>query len=242
MRGILELPATSITRGTTYDNLDNLAPAFVDRIVSRYECTRLGRQELMAEMLEDVEGALWTRAMLDDSRITKGGSIPSMSRVVIAVDPAVTSGEDSDETGIIVAAKGEDGHGYIFEDLTCRMSPDGWARRLVKAYHDNSADRIVAEVNNGGDMVEHLVRTVDPSVSYEAVRATRGKVLRAEPVAALYEQGKVHHVGAFAELEDQMCSMTLDGYDGGSPDRVDALVWALTSLMLTGGAPNVRWL
>ena len=145
--------------------------------------------------------------------------------------PQPASGENANETGIIVAGKGRDGHAYVIEDLSCRLSPDGWARRAVSGYHRHRADRIVAEVNNGGDLVERVIRTVDPSVPYRAVRASRGKAVRAEPVAALYEQGRVHHVGLFADLEDQMCAFTPDQY-AGSPDRVDALVWCLTELML----------
>lgn len=154
-----------------------------------------------------------------------------LQRIVVAIDPAVTSGEDADFTGIVVAGKGVDGHGYVLDDLTCRLSPDGWARRAVTAYHKWGADRIIAEVNNGGDLVERVIHTVDPKVAFTAVHASRGKRTRAEPVAALYEQGRVFHVGMFPDLEDQMCNYTPDGYDG-SPDRVDALVYALTELML----------
>lgn len=151
----------------------------------------------------------------------------------------MTSGEDSDETGIIVAGVGVDDHGYVLQDLSCRMSPDGWARRAVMAYHDWDADRIIAEVNNGGDLVESVIRTVDRRVSYKAIHASRGKRVRAEPVAALYEQGKVHHVGGFPDLEDQMCSFLPEGTDE-SPDRVDALVWALTELMLNHKSRKVQ--
>jgi phage terminase large subunit-like protein len=221
-------PTTTVTRGSTYDNAANLAPAFLDQIVRRYEGTRLGRQELHAELLDDTPGALWTRAAIENLRVK---AAPDLTRIVVAIDPAVTSGEDADETGIVVAGKGVDGHAYVLKDLTCRLSPDGWARRAVNAYHELSADRIIAEVNNGGDLVEQVIRTVDRRVSYRKVHATRGKRVRAEPVAALYEQSKVHHVGMFADLEDQQCSFTPDGYDG-SPDRVDALVWALTELMV----------
>lgn len=153
-------------------------------------------------------------------------------RVVVGVDPAMTSGEDADETGIIVAAKGADGFAYVLDDHSCRLSPDSWARRVVAAYHDWNADRVIAEVNNGGDLVASIIRTVDSSVSYRAVHASRGKRTRAEPVAALYEQGKVKHVKPLPELEDQMCGFVPDLADG-PDDRVDALVWALTELMLT---------
>lgn len=218
-----------VTSGATYENAANLAPAFLNQIVRKYEGTRLGRQELLAELLDDTPGALWTRATIEAGRVRE---VPELRRIVVAVDPAMTSGDDADETGIIVAGKGADGHGYVLTDLTCRLSPDGWARRAVDAYHEHAADRLVAEVNNGGDLVAHTIRTVDRTVSYKAVHASRGKRVRAEPVSALYEQGKVHHVGGFAALEDQMCTFVPDLTDG-SPDRVDALVWVLTDLMLT---------
>jgi phage terminase large subunit-like protein len=159
---------------------------------------------------------------------------PQMARVVVAIDPSGTKGDDGgDSIGIVVAGKGVDGLCYVLADRTCKLSPDGWGRIAVRAYHEFSADRIVAERNFGGAMVEHVIRTVDRSVSYKEVTASRGKVIRAEPVAALYEQNKVKHLNGFTELEDQMCAMTGDGFLGeGSPDRVDALVWALTELML----------
>lgn len=228
IRDLLADPATAVTHGSTYDNYANLAPAFLDTIIRRYEGTRLGRQELDAELLTDVEGALWTLTMLDAVRVREA---PDLARIVVAIDPAVTSGEDADSTGIVVAGKGADGDGYVLADLTCRLSPDGWARRAVNAYEHHQADRIVAEVNNGGDLVETVLRTVAPRVSYKKVHASRGKRTRAEPIAALYEQGRVHHVGALPQLEDQMAAFVPDHFDG-SPDRVDALVWALTELML----------
>jgi predicted phage terminase large subunit-like protein len=217
-----------VTRGSTYANAANLPTAFLEQLRRRYDGTRLGRQEIHGEILDDVPGALWTRAVIEAARQR---TRPDLERVVVAIDPAVTSGEDSDETGIIVAGKGVDGRAYILEDLTCRLSPDGWARRAVDAYDRHNADRIVAEVNNGGDLVERVIRTADINVSYRAVRASRGKRTRAEPIAALYEQGRVTHVGMFAELEDQMVSFA-PGFVS-SPDRVDALVWALSDLMLT---------
>ena len=229
VRDLLAAATTAVTRGRTLDNTDHLAAAFLEQITAKYGGTRLGRQELDGELLEDTPGALWSRAGID---ATRRAGHPDLQRVVVAVDPAVTSGEESDQTGIVVAGLGVDGRGYVLADLTCRLSPDGWARRAVTAYHAHTADRLVAEVNNGGDLVERVVRTVDPDVSYKAVHASRGKQTRAEPVAALYEQGKVSHVGSLPDLEDQMCAYTPDGYDG-SPDRVDALVWALTELMLT---------
>jgi predicted phage terminase large subunit-like protein len=205
-----------------------LAAPFIAMIRARYEGTRLGRQELYAEVIEQAEGALWTRDRIEELRVKY---LPDLRRIVVAIDPAATSGKESDETGIIVAGIGEDGHGYVFDDLSGQLTPDAWARRAVNAYHEQQADRIVAEVNNGGEMVEFTIRTVDPAVSYMAVHASRGKRTRAEPVAALYEQGKVHHLGMLTDLEMQMC--TWSASDGeSSPDRVDALVWALTELML----------
>ncbi len=241
LKSIIEDPDTVITRGTSTENLANLAPAFIKRIIKRYEGTRLGRQELNGELLEDIPGALWTRARLDELRVAKA---PELARIVVAVDPAAGSAEANDQTGIVVAGLSPDGHGYVLEDLSLRGSPDAWGRAAVAAYRRWQADRLVAEVNHGGEMVEHVIRTVDAAVSYKALRASRGKVARAEPVAALDEQGQVHHVGAFAELEDQMCAMTAD-FDrssaGFSPDRVDARVWALTELMLgRAGEPRLR--
>lgn len=225
LKELLAEPGTVITRGSTYENRSNLAPAFFEQVIRKYEGTRLGRQELMAEILDDADGALWSRDMIDSARVRQA---PEMARIVIGVDPAVTSGEESDETGIIVAGHGQDGEFYVMDDLTCRLSPDGWARRVVSAYDEYGAERVVAEVNNGGDFVEHVIRTIKPRISYRAVRATRGKFVRAEPIAALYEQGRVHHVGAFGTLEDQMCSFVPDSNK--SPDHLDALVWALTEL------------
>ena len=238
IRDLMADPMTVVTRGSTYDNLAHLAPSFLDRMRKKYEGTRLGRQELHAEVLDDVPGALWQRQTLDRDRRNR---LPEFQRVVVAIDPATTSGEDSDETGIIVAAKAADGHAYVLEDLTCRFSPDKWAQRAVSAYYRHRADRLVAEVNNGGDMVERVIRTVDPDIAYKAVKASRGKTVRAEPIAALYEQGRVHHLGLFPALEDQMCSFTPDQFEG-SPDRVDALVWCLTELMLDAREPQIVFL
>jgi predicted phage terminase large subunit-like protein len=234
IRRLLADPTVAVTRGTTYDNRANLAPAFLEQIVRRYEGTRLGRQELLAELLDDVPGALWTRDSIERARLGRGMQ-PDLSRIVVAIDPAATSGEDADETGIIVAGRDHAGHGYVLGDLSGRFAPTEWARRAIAAYREHKADRIVAEVNNGGEMVEATLRMVAPDVPFRAVRASRGKVVRAEPVAALYEQGRVHHVGGFATLEDQMCAFTSD-FDraaaGYSPDRVDALVWAFAELIV----------
>jgi len=236
IRDLISDATTHVTRGSTYDNAANLAEAFLEQIVRKYEGTRLGRQELYAEVLDDVPGALWTRAMLEDAQHT--GPVPDLVRVVVAIDPAVTSGEDSDETGIIVAGLDTDGHAYVLADRTCRMSPDGWARRAVTAFDEFEADRIVAEVNNGGDLVEATIRTVRRDVPYLKVHASRGKRIRAEPIAALYEQGRVRHAPGLTALEDQMLTFLPEGNEG-SPDRVDALVWALTELIPNAGTPQI---
>lgn len=231
LRELLAKPGTVVTRGTIDDN-PHLTDEWKAKVKAAYEGTRIGRQELYGELLEDVPGALWTPEMLDEQRRQPGAErdpgIGGMERIVVAIDPAVTSTEESDETGIIVAAKGGDGRGYVLADRTCRESPDGWARRAVQAFHDHQADRIVAEANQGGDMVQHVIFTVDPNVPVTLVHATRGKKIRAEPIAALYEQGRVTHLGPFPELEDQMLTWTPES--GESPDRVDALVWAFTAL------------
>jgi phage terminase large subunit-like protein len=197
----------------------------------RYEGTRLGRQELYGEIVDDVDGALWSHSMIDDQRVTEH---PPLMRIVVAIDPAVTSGEQSDETGIVVAGMTSDGHYYVLADQTLRASPEKWARVAVQAYHDWNADRVIGETNNGGDMIELLLRQVDASVPYKKVTATRGKLVRAEPVAALYEQKRCHHVGMFTELEDQMCNYTPDSKE--SPDRMDAMVWAMHELMESQGS------
>jgi predicted phage terminase large subunit-like protein len=221
-----------VTRGSTFENAANLAPPFLQAIRARYEGTRLGRQELDAELLSDVPGALWQIDWLDRDRAERA---PDLKRIVVAIDPAVSNNEGSDETGIIVAGVDADKHGYILEDLSGKYAPHEWAQKAVAAYRRHKADRIIAEKNNGGDMVENTIRMVSSNVSFRAVHASRGKVTRAEPISALYEQRKVHHVGALSALEDQLCSFTSDfdrGRSGYSPDRVDALVWALTELML----------
>ena len=236
IRELLASPTTAVTRGSTYDNRANLATAFFEQIIRKYEGTRLGRQELYAEVLDDVPGALWTRAMLEAARAS-GPPPADLVRVVVAVDPAVTSGEDSDETGIITAGKDASGHLHVLADRSCRMTPDGWATRAVTALDEFKADRIVAEVNNGGDLVEATIRTIRRSVPYRKIHASRGKRVRAEPIAALYEQARVTHHGDLTALEDQMMTFLPEGSDG-SPDRVDALVWALTELSEGGEPPT----
>jgi phage terminase large subunit-like protein len=232
IRALIADPKVMMTRGATAENRANLAPAFLDQIVRRYEGTRLGRQELDAELLDDMPGGLWQRGIIEATRTS---TVPKFSRVVVAIDPAVSASEHADETGIIAAGRDANGHGYVLADASGRYAPAEWARVAIAAYGARQADRIVAEINNGGDMVEATLRMIDPNVPFSAVRAARGKVARAEPVAALYEQGRIHHIGTFAQLEDQMCSFTSD-FDrttaGYSPDRVDALVWAFTELLV----------
>ena len=226
-----------VTRGKTADNRANLAASFLRRIEDRYAGTRLGRQELNAEVLGDLPGALWTLASIDAYRLREA---PEMGRIVVSVDPAVTATENSDEHGIIVAGLAEQ-RGVVLEDASMAGSPHEWARRAVSLYRSWDADAIVIEVNQGGDMVAHTIRTIDPNVKIKEVRASRGKHVRAEPIAALYEQGRVAHCGSFPELENQMTQMTTNGYEGdGSPDRVDALVWAMTDLFpaMTARAPD----
>ena len=217
-----------VTRGSTMDNRSNLAASFIKRIQDRYLGTRLGRQEINAEILSDLPGALWSQSAVDAYRVPNA---PDLGRTVVALDPAVTNTEDSDEHGIIVAGIGPDQAGYVVEDCSMSGTPAEWARKAVEKYHQYQADGIVVEVNQGGDMVAHTIRAVAPNANVIEVRASKGKHVRAEPVAALYEQGRVRHVGQFPELENQMTQFTNEGYQGeGSPDRVDALVWALSEL------------
>ncbi len=241
LKSLLADPLVAVTRVPTSANAANLAPAFLEAIVGRYRGTRLGRQELDAELLEDRADALWPRALIERVRVALA---PALRRVVVAVDPPASSGPHADACGIIVAGLGEDERAYVLADVTReRARPLDWARAAVAAYRRHEADRIVVEVNQGGDLVEAVIRQVDASVPVRAVRASRGKWLRAEPVAALYEQGRVAHVGAFPALEDEMSDFGPDGVSGGrSPDRVDALVWALTDLLLRAPTtPRVRW-
>ena len=218
----------AITRGRTQDNAANLAAPFLRKIVDRYQGTRLGRQELEAEILGDLPGALWSFAQIEAYRMP--AQPKELSRVLVAIDPAVTAKEDSDEHGIIVAGIAN-GEGVVLHDGSLQGSPLEWARRAVSLHDSYGADGVVVEVNQGGDMVAQTLRSVRSELNIIEVRASRGKHVRAEPIAALYEQGRVRHVGSFPELESQMTQMTQHGYEGpGSPDRVDALVWALSSL------------
>lgn len=230
-----------LTQGHTDENAENLAPGVLQQLHDRYDGTRLGRQELEAALLTDMDGALWQRSMFDRCRVL---TVPEFRRVVVAIDPAMSSGENSDETGLIAAARGVDGLYYVLADWTLRASPDRWAQSAVMLYQDVRADMIVAEINAGGDLVERLLRQVAPAIQFKPVRALRDKAARALPIAALYEQGRVRHVGRLDLLEDQMCRFTGVGLSGGaSPDRVDALVWALTELSDSArGEPRVRML
>lgn len=226
IRDLVASNHTYLTRGSTFDNRANLPQAFFDAIITRYEGTRLGREQIYAELLTDNPDALWTRANIDELRVTRH---PELLTIVVAVDPQATNEPTSSETGIIVAGLGVDKHGYILDDLSIRATPDRWASEVVSAYHKYEANRIVAESNQGGLMVEHTIRTIDRTVPIKLVHASRGKHTRAEPVSALYEQRKCHHMGFFADLEDQMVEWSPGDT---SPDRLDALVWALTELMI----------
>lgn len=273
VKDLLGLGNTLITRGTTFENLANLAPSYKAQVIARYEGTRLGRQELYAEMLEEAPGALWTRnpdlaeekglivygePPISDHELRRvaedmGRSIESLRRpealydrlraadllrVVIGVDPAVTSGPEADETGIIIPGRASDGFAYVLDDRSLRASPNEWAHRIVNSLDDFKADRIVPEVNNGGELVSTVIRTIRPTAPITPVHASRGKRTRAEPVAALYQQRKVFHLRPFPELEDQMCSWEA-GTGEDSPDRMDALVWGLTELMKPGATGRI---
>lgn len=229
--GRLDTADVVITKGSTYENIANLARTFIHETIKKYEGTTLGRQELYAEILEDIEGALWHMSLIEAHRVSNGDQIPTMKRIVVAADPAVTSKKESAETGIIVAGLGVNDHAYVFRDASGRFSPNNWGKKLIELYENFNADRVIGETNNGGELIETVLRNIDPSVSYKAVTASRGKARRAEPIVALYEQGRVHHVGYFGALESQMTTWREDlGMD--SPDRMDALVWALTELMI----------
>lgn len=225
---VVTTPPVVITRGTTYENRANLAPGFYSKIITKYENTRLGRQELLAEILDDNPGALFHLALIEAARVRK---LPPLVRIVVAMDPATTSNEDSDEWGIIAA--GQDGrdpaHFYILADESGIHTPDEAGKQAVRLYHRLGADRLVGEANNGGDMIETIVRYQDANIAYRKVTASRGKLTRAEPVSALYEQGRVHHHGMFAQLEDQATTWN-PKTDDDSPDRMDAMVWAITEL------------
>jgi len=242
LKRLMTAPGTALTRATTAMNEANLAPTFLEAVVGRYRGTRLGRQELDAELIADREDALWRRADIEKARVLEA---PELLRVVVAVDPPATSGPEADACGLVAAGRGAGGEAYVLADATARgLTPAGWAARAVALFHELAADRLVAEANQGGEMVAAVIRQEDAEVPLQLVHASRGKRARAEPVAALYERGRVHHVGALPDLEDEMCDFGLGGLSSGrSPDRVDALVWALSALMLSArGEARVRGL
>lgn len=233
MRELVKDPHCHVTRGSTYDNKQNLAPSFFSQIIKKYEGTRRGRQELLAELLEDTPGALWQRKNIDEHRIPIE-DLPVMTRIVVAVDPAISSEDESNETGIVVAGICENKRGYVLAEESGIFTPDEWGKRVASLFHTWDADRIIAEKNQGGEMVEHVIKSALSNAPVKLVHASRGKVTRAEPTSALYEQGRISHVGVFVDLEDQMVAFTSD-FDrkaqGYSPDKVDALVWAFTDLL-----------
>ncbi|WP_425501472.1 DNA-packaging protein [Roseobacter ponti] len=242
LKDLLKSPSTVVTQAPTEANAANLAASFLEEVRARYKGTRLGRQELDGILLEDAEGALWTTKGIEACRIREA---PELDRIVVALDPATTSGSASDECGIVVAGVSmqgnpQDWRAVVLDDCTISgASPSAWAEAAIQAMEKYGADRLVAEVNQGGQMVAEVLRQVDPMVPFKGVHASRGKAARAEPVAALYEQGRVKHVPGLDALEDQMCRMTVRGFEGrGSPDRVDALVWALHALMIE---PVAQW-
>jgi len=242
LKRLIADPSTAVTHAATRANAWHLSPAFIDHVVKRYDGTRLGRQELDGEIVEDRPDALWTRAMIEQCRVVEA---PDLQRIVVAVDPPVSASKGADACGLVAAGRAENGLCYVIADETVSgLSPAGWAARAIALWRRLQADALVVEVNQGGDMVKSVIREADATVPVIAVRASRGKWLRAEPIAALYEQDKVKHAGVFPALEDEMCDFGLDGLSSGrSPDRLDAMVWALTHL--TFGArigPRVRGL
>ncbi|ABE39211.1 protein of unknown function DUF264 [Rhodopseudomonas palustris BisB5] len=243
IKRLLADPRTRVTRAPTKANADHLSPAFLDAVVGRYAGTRMGRQELDGELIEDRADALWSRALIETCRVAQP---PGLARVVVAIDPPGTSKRGADACGIVAAGRSDSGAYYVLEDASAAgLSPAAWAAKAVAMYRRLDADSLIAEVNMGGEMVRAVLRETDASVPLKEVHATRGKYLRAEPVAALYEQGKVKHVGCFPLLEDEMCDFGIDGLSTNrSPDRLDALVWAITGLMngRSHGGPKLRQL
>lgn len=237
LKDLIDREDTVVTSGSTFENKDNLAESALAMMKERYEGTTLGRQELYAEIIDAVDGALWTNELIEEARLPESEE-KELRNIIVAIDPAVTANQNSDETGIVVVGKDHNNEYYVLEDLSGKYSPDKWAKVAINAFYDWNADRIVAEVNNGGDLVERLLRTIDTNIPYRSVRATRGKILRAEPIAALYEQRRVHHLGFYPELESQMCSYTGE-VNQSSPDRLDALVWGLAELSRSSG--EVAW-
>ena len=237
IKDLIDREDVFVTTGSTFENQDNLAESALTMLRERYEGTTMGRQELYAEIIEDFDGALWNSRMIDEERLPEDTD-RELKRIIVSIDPAVTANKNSDETGIVVVGKDYTDRYYVIDDISGIYTPDKWARLAVDAFYDYQADLVVAEVNNGGDLVERLIRSVDANCPYRAVRATRGKMLRAEPISALYEQKRVSHIGYLPELEQQMISYT--GETNTSPDRLDALVWGLTELSRSRGDVNWR--
>lgn len=230
-----------VTRGSTFDNAKNLAPTYLDQVREQFLNTRLGAQEIYAEVLTETVGALWNRELIHYKQPTyEANGNPVLKRIVIAIDPATTTHDHSDETGIVAAGIDEMNQAYILEDLSGKFSPNDWGTRVVNTYYRLKADKVVVEINKGGDLVENVLRSIDSSIPIKAVRATRGKYTRAEPIAALYEQNRVFHSQPFTILEAQICDY-VPGLTSKSPDRMDALVWALTELLLESeGQPKLK--
>lgn len=243
LKRLLADPKSAVTHAPTHANAFNLAPGFLETVVGRYAGTRLGRQELDGEIVEDRPDALWSRDLLEAGRVALA---PPLARIVVAVDPPAGGGKRSDACGVVAAGIAADGHVYVLRDDSVEAArPDLWAARATATWRALEADALVAEANQGGEMVRSVISQADPEVPVTLVRATRGKWLRAEPVATLYAQGRVHHVGPLPALEDELCDFGLDGLSGGhSPDRLDALVWAVSALALNGprGTPKIRTL
>ena len=244
LRTLIARSGVATTGGRTEDNRAHLAADFLAAVEQSYGGTRLGRQELDGELIEEIEGALWRRDLIERCRV---GTLPQVTRVVVGVDPPAGASATSDACGIVVVGLGGDGHGYVIEDASVRgLGPEGWARAVAMAAARHGADRVIAEANTGGAMVESVLRAADAGLPVRLVHASRGKVARAEPVAALYERGRVLHVGAFPALEDEYCGLLAGGGYAGpgrSPDRADAAVWALSALLLSArGRPGLRTL
>ena len=242
LKRLIADPATALTRAGTQANARHLSAAFLEHVLERYAGTRVGRQEIDGEIVEDRADALWSRALIEACRVD---AAPPLNRIVVAVDPPASTGKRADACGMVAAGRAADGTVYVVADGTVAgLSPAGWAAKAIALWHRLEADALIVEVNQGGDMVRAVIGEADRTVPVVPVRATRGKWLRAEPVAALYERGKVKHVGAFPALEDEMCDFAVDGLSSGrSPDRLDALVWAVSSLTFGAkGEPRVRGL
>jgi len=231
LKDLVKRDDVRLIKGSTFDNVENLPVSTIRMLRERYEGTTIGKQELYAEIIDMNENALFKHNNIHDNRVKKA---PQLTKIVVGVDPAVTSNKNSDETGIIVAGRDIDNHYYILDDKSGIFSPDIWIKKAIELYYHYQANKIVCEVNNGGDLILKLLQVQDASVPYQSVRASRGKMTRAEPVSSLYEQNKVHHVGYFKDLEEQMCSWTGETTD--SPDRMDALVWSITALQSSGQA------